>query len=157
DPGTTFNNVDLSLPNARALGFSADNGGFPDGTIGLNTSICNLDASQTNPAKFSLFAVVCHEIDEVLGTVSDVGSTTSLTPVDLFRYNSGGRSFTTSTSEVCFFSLDGTTNLAQYNQDGAGDYGDWISPVALVQVQDAYATAGTTPVPGVELRVLDVV
>ena len=166
DPKTGFSTVFLTLPNARALGFTANPPGGTDGTISLNTSICNLSASPTDPTKFSLFAVVSHEIDEVLGTLSNVGQSgvgqafpSEIAPVDLFRYDvNGARSFTTSSGAICFFSIDGTTDLAQYNQNAGGDFGDWFSPGTQVpQVQDAFGTPGSTPVLGVELRVLDVV
>src|SRR6185295_9268981 len=53
--------------------------------------------------------------------------------------------------------LDGNTHLAQFNQDAGGDFGDWYSPGGQTpQIQDAFATAGSAPVLGVELRVLDV-
>src|SRR5262249_52899593 len=84
-------------------------------------------------------------------------------PEDLFRYNSsGGRSFTTSSSATAFFSINGTTLLAQFdNQNDGGDFGDWQSnplpPGVNPQVQDAFATPGATPSLGVELTALDVI
>jgi len=171
---------DLQLPGSGARS-SSPNGATaqPDGVISLKTSIMNL--SPTDPvdtAKYSLFAVVCHEIDEVLGTGSALdglnnGDPSPTGPVyaeDLFRYDqNGSRSFTTTFKAppippapaveiTSYFSLDGTTLLARFNQDEAGDFGDWWSPGKQTpQVQDAFGTAGAAPVLGVELRVLDAV
>src|SRR5947199_7442709 len=58
--------VNLKLPLARALGFTANPpAGQPDGTISLNISEMNLSAANTDSTKYSLFAATTHEIDEV--------------------------------------------------------------------------------------------
>jgi hypothetical protein len=138
--GSTF--INGKTANLRALGFTLIPPGF-DGVIGLNTSI-------TNPpnSPFSLFAVTEHEIDEVLGLGSDVGGAgffADPAPEDLYRYTStGARSYTTAGDDA-YFSLDGTTDLVQFNQSGGGaDYGDWHTS-ATVRVQDAFGTASATP------------
>jgi hypothetical protein len=161
-------NVNLHLPLARALGFSADPGpGQPDGSIALNTSIMNYTRTSIDPNKYSLFAVVSHEIDEVLGFSSALNGLTNgaatptgpVDPEDLFRYaQNGSRSFTTALASAAYFSLDGTTDLARFNQTQGGDFADWYSPGGQTpQVQDAFGTAGSTPVLAVELRVLDAI
>jgi hypothetical protein len=110
--------------------------------------------------------VASHEIDEVLGLGSaldqDKGSgnfTGPIEPEDLFRYDgTGARSFTTNVSATAFFSLNGTTDIARFNQVASGDFGDWYSPGGQTpQVQDAFGTPGSTPVLGAELRALDVI
>ena len=81
-------------------------------------------------------------------------------PEDVFRYDAlGARSFTTDANAASYFSLDGTTALARYNQHQGGDFQDWYSYYGgqTPQVQDAYGTRGSMPVLGVELRVLDVI
>jgi hypothetical protein len=174
-PNSAFNpvngnqSINITLPLARALGFSANTPpGQTDGTIYLNTASMNLSLSVTNPAKFSLYATVCHEIDEVLGFSSalnglnngDPAPTGPIDPEDLFRYDgTGARSFTTDVNASSYFSLDGTTDLARFNQHQGGDFQDWYSFYGgqTPRVQDAYATAGSSPVPSVELRVLDVI
>jgi hypothetical protein len=172
-PDTTDNpvngnpNVVVALPLARALGLTSV-AGFPDDdVIRLNTSICNLPGEEIDPKKYSLFAVVCHEMDEGLGIDSALDNlsngtaapTRAVAPGDLFRYDqTGARSFNTSLSTTAYFSLDGTTDLARFNQDEMGDYNDWYSPGGQgPQVQDAIGTKGTAPVPITELRVLDVI
>src|SRR5207244_5345433 len=123
----------------------------------------------TDPTKFSLFATVCHEIDEVLGMSSSLNNLANgapppsgpIAPEDLFRYDgSGARSFNTAANAAAYFSLDGTTDLAQFNQYSGGDYQDWYSwpfGAATPRVQDAFATHGVNPVPDIELRVLDAI
>jgi len=161
--GTTSNRV--TTANQRALGLSIN----PplDGTISLNMSIINIDRVSINPSKFDLMAVVSHEIDEVMGTSSSLGSAgpaANSRPADLFRYTSAAtRTYTISppppTFDDAWFSIDGgTTRLVRFNQSSSGDYGDWWSTGAHTpRVQDAFGTAGATPNLGVELTFLDVI
>ena len=165
--GNPVNNQNVFIKTAQAydLGLNSGTSGEPVGTISLYTAIMNLSGAQNDPTKYSLFSTTCHEIDEVLGTGSVLDQVyhgqnpTGIFSEDLFRYDgSGNRSYTTSSSATSYFSIDGTTDLAQFNQVGSGDFGDWYSyNVSVVpQVQDAFATPGTSPNLGVELRVLDV-
>ena len=161
--GQSFTTVDVTTANLRALGFTANVAS--DSTVSLNTSLMNLSrAGPRDPTRFDLFAVAAHEIDEALGLGSNVGSLNGanghLRPEDLFRFDqNGARSFTSSSTALSFFSLDGRTRLAQFNQDARGDFGDWFSPAGHtpVQVQDAFATAGAVPDLGVELTGLDAI
>ncbi len=165
NPTNGSSSIALALPLARALGFNAATPN--DGTVSINTSICNLTRTNINNSKFDLLAVAEHEIDEVLGIGSVLSGlsngapspTGAVAPEDLFRYDSAGvRSFTTSSTATAFFSLDGTTDLAQFNQDATGDFNDWFSKGAhTARVQDAFATAGATPDLGVELVALDAI
>jgi len=106
-----------------------------------------------------------HEIDEVLGLGSALPTPqfNAPFPEDLFRYDASGvRSFTTTATAKAFFSINGTTDLAQFdNQNDGGDFGDWQSnplpPGVQPKVQDAFATSGATPALGVELTALDVI
>lgn len=146
--------INVKTAELRALGYTGvpPIGGY-DGTIGLNTSLTTPGSSGSS-LQYSLLAVTEHEIDEVLGLGSDVNGTgffTDPAPEDLFRYDStGARSYTNNTSAQAFFSIDGTTDLAQFdNQGDGGDWGDWQSnPLpsgVLPQVQDAFATPGSNP------------
>ena len=154
--GTAF--IDVKPANLRAVGLSAVVGS--DGTIGLNTHITDVGSPGTT-GQYSLMAVTEHEIDEILGLGSalpTVGGNPY--PEDLFRYDStGARSFDTLTTTVPFFSIDGTTRLAQFHQQNGdmGDYGDWQTGAGPVRVQDWQATPGMNPALGVELRALDVI
>ncbi len=160
-------NVNVKTAQAWALGLNSGTSGENVGTVLLQTGIMNLSDAQTDPGKYSLFSTACHEIDEVLATGSALdevyrGENTATGPVfpeDLFRYDPlGNRSYTTNITATSYFSLDGTNDLAQFNQVGSGDFGDWYSYYGGVvpQVQDAFAPPGASPNLGVELRVLDV-
>jgi hypothetical protein len=169
NPVTGSTNINIKTADIRALGIA---GSFPpiggfDGVIGLNTHITDVGSPGTT-GQYSLLATVEHEIDEVLGLGSDLGQAPGFfndpAVEDLFRYNStGGRSYTTNPSALAYFSIDGTTLLAQFdNQNDGGDWGDWQSnprgPGVPAQVQDAFATAGAHPVLGAaELTALDVI
>jgi hypothetical protein len=164
-PGGPNNPVDgtagirVTTANQRALGFNTSPPpGQSDSTISLNVSLMNLNRQTIDPSKYDLMSVVSHEIDEALGTGSGVGQA-NIEPVDLFRFTAGGlRTYTTSGDDAWFSINGGTTDLARYNQDPSGDYGDWWSSGSHTpQVQDAFATPAVTPNLGVELTVLDVI
>jgi hypothetical protein len=161
NPVTGTTDIFVKTAELRALGFAA---ALPmDGSIGLRTSITDV-----NGGPYSLLAVVEHEVDEVLGLGSALpGFTTAPFPEDLFRYDgSGNRSFTTNHAAHAYFSLDGTTQIAQFdNQNDGGDFGDWQSnplPGGVgPKVQDAFATPGVTPTlandGGAEVTALDAI
>jgi len=160
--GTTTINVKTA--NLRAVGIMLNPPpGQPDGFIGLNTAITS-PGSPGSTGTFNLLPVVEHEIDEVLGLGSSLPSVLAGTifPQDLYRYSAANtRSFTTANS-LAFFSINGTTILAQFdNQNDGGDFGDWQSnPLpggVQPKVQDAFATPGANPVLSVELNALDVI
>lgn len=150
--------IDVTQANAEALGIFSPN--TAASTIYLNTSL--MDVSRTipiQPTQYDLFYIVEHELDEVLGTSSslvngsngDPAPTGPIFAMDLFRYDqNGNRSYTTSSNAEAFLSIDGTTDLAQYNQISntayPGDFGDYDSYTqpAVPQVQDAYGTPGVT-------------
>ena len=150
--------ITASLPLFRALGFSANPPGSWDSTVSVNISLINLTRTSIDPSKYDLQAVVTHEMDEVLGTPSGVGEST-IQPADLFRYTLEGTRTYTTAGDDAYLSIDGgVTDLARYNQNANGDYGDFwsISNHSPVRVQDAFGTPGSTPDLGVELTLLDV-
>jgi hypothetical protein len=162
--GSTLMNVKTA--NLRAIGINVNPpAGQPDGFIGLNTHI-TFPGSPGSSLTYFLKATVQHEIDEVLGLGSALPNPPSQTifPQDLYRYDaSGNRTFTTTSTVKAFFSIDGTTRLAQFdNQNDGGDFGDWQSnplpPNVKPQVQDAFATPFAQPALGLnELIALDVI
>jgi hypothetical protein len=144
--------VQVTLPEARNLGFNVSSGTF-DSTIGLNTTITS-PPNALGGSTFSLQAVANHEIDEVLGiggTGSTLTGTGSLTgPVgdlDLFRYANGSRSYSNADPNQPYFSINGgATALSFFNQVVGADFADWQSDPDHAgfgpQVQDAFATPG---------------
>lgn len=159
-PGTD-DQVWLTRSNAWAVGLTdvaAPTTGF-DATIDLNLAEMNFTRSSIDPNKYDLQGVAMHEINEVLGTTSYLPDNTSISPLDLFRYNAAGaRTFTTSGDDA-YFSIDGTTQLARFNQDASGDYGDFwsVNGGNPYQIQDAFSTPGVYANMGVETTMLDVV
>jgi hypothetical protein len=150
NPVTGSTGLNVSSANGRALGLNTPgfvNGTF-DGVIGLNTSI-TFPGSPGSSLTYSLLAVTEHEIDEVLGTGSDVGGTgffANPRAEDLYRFghSSTTRNYTTG-GDNAWFSIDGgNTDLVQFNQSGGGaDYGDWHTS-ATPRVQDAFGTPGAS-------------
>jgi hypothetical protein len=72
------------------------------------------------------------------------------------------RTFSTASNKLAYFSIDGVTRLAQFdNQNDGGDAGDWQSnplPSGVApKVQDAFATPGASPALSIELTALDVI
>ena len=154
NPVNGNNTIDVKTANLRAVGINANPPvGQPDGTVDLNTHITDVGSPGT-AGTYSLFATVEHEIDEILGLGSALPNPafSTIFPEDLFRYDaSGNRSFTTNAAAQAFFSINGTTHLAQFdNQNDGGDFGDWQSnplPGGVgAKVQDAFATPGVHPV-----------
>jgi hypothetical protein len=157
--------IDVKTANLRAIGINVNPPpGNPDGTITLNTSLTS-PGSPGSTGQYMLQVVIEHEIDEVLGLGSSLPGVPfgTIFPEDLFRYDAmGNRSFTTNSSATAFFSINTTTDLAQFdNQNDGGDFGDWQSnplPGGVgPKVQDAFATVGANPSLGVELIALDVI
>src|SRR5579863_2838305 len=158
----------MTTADINALGISCPGctgpGGF-DGIVSLNTHITT-PGSPGSSLTYNLLPVVYHEINEVLGLGSSLGQsfqTSNPSAEDLFRYASNGtRSYTTNTSAKAYFAVNGSTDLAQFdNQNDGGDFADWQSnpfPTgALPQVQDAFATAGANPALGVEITALEAI
>ncbi len=166
NPVTGNDTVVTTGPLARALGFSASPPpGQYDTVISLNTSITS--PPHGLPGYYSLQSVAAHELDEALGiggAGSDLGYSSAVGPLDLYRYSAPGvRSYTTDPNATSYFSINGgTTVLSYFNQTAGADYGDWLSnPIPAgfePQVQDAFGTPGANPALGVnELTALNVV
>jgi hypothetical protein len=134
----------LNTPGAMAANGSVGTGGTFDGIVTVNSNQnFNLTRPVGNSGQFDVMQSIQHEIDEVMGLGSILPSTTDFTgnaavrPQDMFRYSAPGFiSLSSSGSISSYFSIDGgTTNLAAFNQNSGGDYGDWgASPGPLVQL-----------------------
>ncbi len=167
-PVDRIDTLTLSLPLLRLLGVSdsSPGDGEPDSTVSLNLPIMNIGRTDIDPDKYDLRATVYHEVNEVLGLSSalnglangDPAPTDAIGVMDLFRYDANGRrSFVTTAGAKAFFSIDGTTDLAQFNQDAGGDFQDWAE-TSIARVQDAFAGPGAFQDQGVaELTALDVI
>jgi hypothetical protein len=160
----------LKPADALALGINLGLGSTNnDATVSVNFGITNVSRTGTqNSGFYDLLSVAMHETDEALGLGSSLGiGLTDPSPEDLFRYTSAGpRSFSLTTTVKSYFSLNGTIDIAQFNNTGSGDYGDWAgvgntTPSALetsAMVQDATGTPGAQPnLSNAELTALDVI
>jgi hypothetical protein len=165
NPVTGTTSIFMKPATIRAVGLNCSSCPSSDGTISINTHITDIGSPGTS-GQYSFIATVEHEVDEILGlgsTLGVVAGSNQPSPEDFFRFTSAGaRSFTTSSSATAYFSINGTTDLAQFdNQNDGGDFGDWQSnprPAGTSpQVQDAFATPGAHPALGVELGALDVI
>ena len=131
--------------NLRALGFNM--GTSSDGTISINTSLTNLTRTSINRSKYDLAAVAAHEIDEILGMGSGLNIPAQyggyIMPQDLFRYSNtaGRRSYTSSSTALSYFSIDGANRIVQLNQNSSGDYIFHVEGhIFIVSVTDRHST-----------------
>jgi hypothetical protein len=168
DPLTHSNQIYMNL--ALAVHMGLDSGYGPDGldsTISLNMSEMNFSRPPLDSSKYDIAQVAEHEMDEVLGTSSDLYYGSPISPIDLFRYATNlARTYTTS-DDNAYFSVDGTNLLARFNMDSGGDYSDWWSinnlwappgQTPVSQVQDAFSLPGNALDLGTnELAMLDVI
>lgn len=157
--------IDITAAEGRNLGFATP-GAVTVGAVTNYDSEISLNTSITSPpntlggSTYNLESVAMHEIDETLGiggpgsTLTGSGSLTgAIGDEDLFRYSAPGvRSYvnTSTTTPLAYFSINGgTTALSYFNQTPGADFADWLSnpkaPGAPVQVQDAFATPGSSP------------
>ncbi|HEV2363671.1 MAG TPA: NF038122 family metalloprotease [Caulobacteraceae bacterium] len=133
----------FSYADAKALGLLPPTQTLPDGFVGFK-AISNYAFTKASmgPGLYDFRAVAAHEIEEVLGRMSALGSggTSYAMPFDLFRYSSYLHpSFGYDTA--AYFSINrGATNLGAFDYSGGGDRGDWGS--ASLDVQDALLSSG---------------
>ena len=121
----------ISNGEAKALGLSVGVSGVNDGYIGLSSAYpMSYDpANRAVAGSYDAIGVLEHEITEVMGRTSSLGSYAGLyEPLDLFRYSSAGvRDLVPGAGS---FSIGGSTLLQSYNASAAaGDLGDWAASV----------------------------
>ncbi len=141
--------VDVSWAQMSALGLGAARPAETDGYVGFRyESYYNLNTDhRAEPGQEDFTGIALHEISEAMGRRTDPDAGTSSNPgggetiLDLTRYAAPG-TLATNSSPNAYFSVDGgTTNLASYNTNPLGDFGDWAYPGAGV---DAFR-GGITP------------
>ena len=136
----------MAITGAQSILLSA----YGLGTSGASDAVININKNQafafSRPVSSSQFDAVGgleHELDEVLGgggagsTLNPRAGSCQTTPngffcnkfgaTDLYRYSAAGTpSFSTSGTATAYLSVDGgTTDIVGFNQDPAGDYGDF--------------------------------
>lgn len=185
--------VDITSALGQALGISGLNGTTSGGslcTIGTADCYNGIITITNDPStllyyrsglqdadSYDFYSVVEHEVDEVLGTSSCIGTEGSSlanrcpdgapSAVDLYRYNAGNRVLL-STTPGAYFSYDGgATNGAGgavYNTlNNGNDYADFISGCpAITRIQDGTACPGQSGLDitndgGAEINILNAV
>jgi Ca2+-binding RTX toxin-like protein len=123
----------LTQAEAKALGLS--NSPALDGFVGFSSKSGVFDFQESDlitAGKFDFFAVAVHEISEILGRQLLVGQTVAGQPnsyeaLDLFHFSASGVRIFTGTAAGYFSADNGATNLASFNTNAAGDFGDWAA------------------------------
>jgi hypothetical protein len=136
--------VGLDTPPALFADGHVGNGGPYDGIVTLNSADPFQFTRPTSPNNFDAQRSTEHEMDEIMGIVSDADSS-KLHPQDLFSWSSAGHRNITSSGTRYFSINGGVTNIVNFNQDSHGDFGDWLSeacPQAHPYVQNAFACMG---------------
>ncbi|HXJ02794.1 MAG TPA: NF038122 family metalloprotease [Micropepsaceae bacterium] len=152
----------VSSAEAKALGYSS--GGGTDGYVGFSSSAGIFDYNNTDgvsAGQYDFFAVVSHEISEVMGRILLAGGTigtsaNSYDALDLFHFSSSGvHDFSGSTPG--YFSVDnGATSQNTFNTNPGGDYGDWAG--ASVDAFNAFGSPGVAePVSSSDITALDAI
>jgi hypothetical protein len=114
-------------------------------------------------------SAVFHEVDEILGgggqgslvgnqsACSYANSSSCYGALDLYRYSAPGvGSFTTDPSATAYLSFDGgQTDVANFNQNGLGDYGDFLSSPCLIQSFEVCGPTDSFVVGSVEYQMLE--
>jgi hypothetical protein len=153
---------EMTTANFKAFGYTSST---PyDGYIGFGGNAAGYSyTSSISAGTYDFVGIAEHEISEVMGRLSAVGSGV-MTPLDLYRYSGPGAA-NYSLSTPAYFSLDGgTTNLKPYNTaytwSGSrpvpyGDRGDWAPVGGAPDAFDAWGSPGSAhPLSAVDLQTL---
>lgn len=152
----------LTTANAKALGLTS--GSSVDGYIGFSSS-AKFDfnrADGISAGSYDFYAVVAHEISEVMGRQLLAGSTLggvakSFEALDLFHY-AAPATWDLSGSTPGYLSVDGgATKIKDFNTNSSGDFGDWAAS-STPDAFDAFATTGkVAQISEADLQALDVI
>jgi hypothetical protein len=126
DP-TNGGSYEISRAEAKALGILGAGSGI-DGFVGFSSSqpFTYDPLNRAVAGKYDFIGVFEHEITEVMGRISMLGSG-SYSLMDLFRYSAPGQ-LSLSAAQPGYFSIDGgQTNLDNFNASSGGDLGDWAA------------------------------
>ena len=149
----------MTIAQAAELGFSGAGASpsNPDGAVGFSdVDTFDYNSAPNQPpviGETDFFGTGEHEISEVMGRDSDIGSdktgtevaTTFYSPMDLFRYTAPNMRALSPFTDPAYFSINsGTTPLGYWNDyttGDSGDLGDWeenADPPGSGYTPDAY-------------------
>src|SRR4051812_27734264 len=136
--------IRLNTPPAVFANGTVGTGGPYDGIVTLNSAVPLQFTRPASAGNFDAQQATEHEMDEVIGFASHA-DVSNLRPQDLFSWSSAGHR-NISSSGARYFSINGgVTNMVGFNQNPAGDFGDWSStacPQSYPYVQNAFACMG---------------
>jgi hypothetical protein len=97
-----------------------------DGWVGFADRRWTFDPNNRSVAgAVDFIGVALHEISEVMGRSGISATTTTYTPLDLFRYSAAGTRVLVP-ANGSYFSIDnGNTIINTFNGVAGGDLGDW--------------------------------
>ena len=140
--------IGLDTPPSMFANGTVSAGGPYDGIVTLNSTAKFQFTRPLSSGNYDGRRLTEHEMDEVLGLGSYLGGpppSINVRPQDVFNWSAPGiRSHAAIGTR--YFSIDsGKTNIVNFNQDPAGDFGDWLSatcPQSNPYVQNAFACPG---------------
>ncbi len=154
-------NYVIASAEAKALGLISPTQTSPDGSIGFAGTTAGYSfAPATLTSKLYDFqSVAAHEIAEVLGRLSGVGTNAWRTPLDLFRFSKPGTLGYSNSSAAYFSTNGGVTNLANFNYSrSGGDRSDWATTSTSLDASDAFIGRGQRKnITAVDLAALDAI
>jgi len=163
DPISGTHSWTMARAEEKALGLIAGNATGSDGSMTFSsTAVFDFDNSNgVTAGQYDFYGVVAHEITELMGRqLNAIGNNVAFGPgyhpLDLFKYSGTGSHVYVGTTPGYFSVNNGATNLANFNTDPDGDFGDWASGI-----HDSFLAFSNTgvvnPVSAFDLRVMDVI
>ena len=158
-PAAGEQNFNMTQGEGKALGLVTDSSNQIDGSIGFSSTYkFSYDATHSHApvaGTYDFFSVVAHEISEVMGRISSVGSGTTR-PIDLFRYSAPGV-LQAGDGNPGYFSIDGgKTALNLWNNHetgGSGDLADWLGGTTPDSFGDS-AAGVREPISSIDLTLM---